>query len=705
MPSKVDFRTCELQNRPSQVAFDINFGRRHYSYAACRYPDTFHRDITHLNDQVLKVAFLNNDGGWKGVYSDSAEDFTPSDTWRGPTVDFLRTAAQMSGVKSQVMAPPAMLTKAAKQFYRREINNMDLCVYATTLGFLDICVALMLIDNSRASTTDWIIISTFELYLVVKNDDPKSIVEQLKRNTELIFRPYKATTWLFMALFVIPVFGMLLLYHEYGQSYSIFPEVRSVMVHDKMDSNCSTRIDEEMVPMHEHIVSATHKAFLASNEATYGSPIYSTGGHLTLLGFTFFILLNYSVYTANLTAMLTYELNKTPIRSLDDAINKRMRLCAQRRVIQWIQRQYKVNLNSFAIEPTDEGGDGGHGFTSPHLDPRKRVFDFLDPKKAKSGDKRYCEAAIVIADDLDVLHSQQSHCNKTVVGGAVSRFEVGIPVYEGRSAMILPMLLKLKNNGVYDRLYIASRPYPACPVSHSSQTYGDTASIGIGRLMGLWIFLAVTAASSMIVRYVLRRRRQHKEHWSEPLKAVNQHGEVIHLIEDPEIPIAGKYYTDHRSGRKFLHGSQAPKASISDQILVDARKLFERGFRLKSLRDLEHRTMEAEREHEVQESLSAHTLYGGVIDREERNEEDERKNELRGSNKTILTSLSEPLSLVEPEGIKNGAGQRRGLSLRQLVCDDGMPALQLNIAPSSQNGKKRRKKTRRRRQQQRESHQ
>lgn len=148
-----------------------------YSYSTCGHINAFTSwslDVAFQNVS-LNVVYLTNTGGWKGSYCTSSD----SASCTGPTVDvwnqiFERGASPSiaSTFTSKSLASGANFSLQVQRQMFEEDPDMDstftACVYATGMGFVDICVGAATIKPSRVMITDMIQLGAEPVVLVVK---------------------------------------------------------------------------------------------------------------------------------------------------------------------------------------------------------------------------------------------------------------------------------------------------------------------------------------------------------------------------------------------------------------------------------------------------------------------------------------------------------------------------------------------------------
>ncbi|CAB9497408.1 glutamate receptor [Seminavis robusta] len=479
----VDPLNCTLASRRSSAFAHSN---RHYSYATCGHMDIF----THvqrfkaLEGQIFKVGFNSNSGGWLGAYNKDKQHYQgPIDNWSGPVVDFVIQAARIGRFQMEITPPPPTLWVHSVEYFESE-SNFDFCVYAASLGYLDMCVAQYTITERRAASTDWLTLGSVGIYLIVNRDaDNGRDLNYFFRSIATIFSPFTPHTWLFICAFVIPILGILMVVHERGRgASSSYPTEEVVlMTNDKTGESMIKKIP---IPIYMSIIKSIYVAFLAVMQQTYDPAVSTLGAMLNLLGIAFFILTIVAVYTANLAAILSHNVENVVVSNLDDAIAAGYRFCSERKNMESVLNVFPtLDRNRFVVDPPEIGGDGEPGFTCSACQSRARVFDFLDPLRANR-DPKYCHAAIAPEEDLDVFASKALHCNKTIVGKPVQMVQTGMPVFENVSPQLISFFLKLQNDGVYDAGLLANKPNSRCTMPG-----GDDNAVGltISQLSGIWV--------------------------------------------------------------------------------------------------------------------------------------------------------------------------------------------------------------------------
>ena len=567
----VDTDNCDLRHSPSTWFTEAS---RYYSYATCRYPDVFANDFSLLAGETIRVGLNANEGGWKGSYLIGDPELAGDlDQWSGPSIDFVRAATKLGNVTMNITEPPEFLVNRSFALFN-DSSKFDLCIYATSLGFLDMCVAQYTITEQRAGLVDWVVLNTQDLYLITARSRELPFGwERFVQSVRTIFLPFENETWIFIVFFVIPTLGMLLIVHEHSVQGSAFPATEKVIRYEEDEP---PEIIDRYIPIYEHMVKSVYTSFLALLQMEYRLSVVTLGGKLHLIGASFFILVLLAVYTANLAAILTKESSKVEIESLKDAIDQRFRLCGSRKHMEIVTALHSFDTNFFVADPMELGGDGAPGFSCENCNVRNRVFDFIDFDKASAGDPNYCHAAVAPLEDLDVVHAQGKHCDKTNAGGVVGHAETGMPVFEGLSHELIPLLLKLKNNGIYEKQLLDWRPDPRCKQSDLISG-GETASLNVEQLSGIWVVSFALSVIGLCASVAIPRVLNHQRSTFQRVMGYTQAGEQINLLERHDSWIHEKAEVCQKTGRKLLREPMVrhPRSRLS---LPNPLSLFQLGY-------------------------------------------------------------------------------------------------------------------------------
>ncbi|CAB9525071.1 receptor ionotropic, kainate 3 [Seminavis robusta] len=515
----VDPLNCSLYHKPSSI-----FPNIHYSYATCGFMDsfTYSERIKSLSGRVLKVALNANTGGWMGAYNQEGS-FATNPYWTGPVVDFMVDAAQRGGFAFNVTQPPKWIEAEAAKFFGN--SSFDLCVYATSLGFLDLCIGAYTITDKRASVTPFIELGSDPVYLVTFVDDKTgaNYMETFFNSLLTIFQPFTPGSWIMIAFICLPVLGLLMIFHEYGTPGSAFPDTHEVMKTHVTTGEKS--LEHRSIPRRQHIPKALYMSYLSFFNGSYDPVVITVGGKINLLAILSFVLLVLAVYTANLAAILTQDASKSPIDSLDKAIRANYQFCASRKVATRIIDLFGVDPGRIVPDPEYLGGDGKPGFNCRDCEARERIFDYMT--KSQDFDRSmYCNAALASLEDLQVLHRYQSHCDKAKVGDVLAYRDFGIPIASSVSDELMSWLYQMKYEGVLDRHIFAATPQSQCPEREGEEGI----ALNVEQLTGIWTVVFGFAFAGLMAT-MLGPMFKKKDKWAE--KKLNRYDQWCNPVENP----------------------------------------------------------------------------------------------------------------------------------------------------------------------------
>lgn len=527
----VDPNNCDLLNKRSRLFPESN---RFYSYATCWDMDSFTQNnrLGSLEGRVLRAGFNSNSGGWLGAYGAASPGVAqgqhfkgPVDRWSGPVVSFVTEAARAGNFLINITEPPEFLRPHSLEYFGP--SNFDYCVYTTALGYLDFCVAQYTVTDQRASTTDWLLLGSQDIHLVVFIDqEGGSAWQNFRDSTKTIFQPFTQETWMFIIFLVIPLLGGLMVVHEYGHAGSAFPKMESVVeIDDEKDGQ--QEIKERKVPLYRHIVRSVYIGYLSVLQQNYSQSVVTYGAMLNLLGISFFILTIIAVYTANLAAILTQQPTRITVSGLEEAVARGYKVCAERKTLEIVQALYpNITESTFVKDPDYLGGDGKPGFVCSLCQSRRRVFQMIQPSKVAKNDS-FCHVAIAPLEDLEVEKQNGEFCSLDIVGEVVGQVQTGMPVYEGVSAELISLLLKLKNDGVYDKEVLAARPESQCQPA----AQGEGSALSIQQLTGIWVVSFGFALAGLIVTFLMPRIERCRKKHVQSVIGYDQTGQRINMLE------------------------------------------------------------------------------------------------------------------------------------------------------------------------------
>jgi hypothetical protein len=552
----VDPNNCTLQHTRS-IGYPSYVSIRFYSYATCGSLDSFTGTarLRSLEGQTFRVGINHHPGGFTGAYHKNGSQYIgPLEDWSGVIVDFFRVASQIGKFNMTLTTPPTFLqNRSVAGVYA---NPFDECIYATTLGYLDFCIGTYAATTARIAATDFALISSSNFKLLRTGD---SASDTWVANAGTIYQPFQEETWIFMILFVIPVMGLLFIVHEWNQRGSLYRKTTYVVISHK--DSAVDEIQGRTTPWYRHMMRSIYMAFLSVLQARYNNPLVTQGARIHLIGFSFFILTLLAVYTANLAAILQFQLFIPQVVSIESAVVQGYKICALREIA-YIAMQNKPQLHptTFIFDPVD----GKPGFyTVP--DRRSRALAYLDENLAEDETnmkvphplRKYCHAALAFEEDLQIEQTAGRNCDKVFVGETVGTLDVGIPLFESVSKAMSSLIWKLKNDGYVFKLIANHTPVNTCSqkATVNMADFGAGGkSLNISDLSGIWLVSFGFALFGLLMTLSNHMKKRREKTAVRSLYRVDQHGQRLNRLErdDGWIHEEGvKVFIGHRGHLKW----------------------------------------------------------------------------------------------------------------------------------------------------------
>lgn len=179
----------------------------YYSYPTCGYLDdrSPETQAKMLQQQIVRVAYLNNSAGFSGAYFLSGK-------WQGPTRDYWQQILSTAQAAPQTtieltVSPwpntslpwPAMVMQPFRTDFPTSKSIFDSCVYATGLGYVDVCIGAFTINEARIKVSQMVEFFKVNVQLVVKQTIvPPSTADLVNA----VYAPFTNGLWLMLFGFV-----------------------------------------------------------------------------------------------------------------------------------------------------------------------------------------------------------------------------------------------------------------------------------------------------------------------------------------------------------------------------------------------------------------------------------------------------------------------------------------------------------------------
>lgn len=484
------------------------------SYATCGYLNPRFGSkrqkevIDGTNNRTLRVALLDESAGWTGAYSSDGQHFVgPWQKWSGTTVSFIQKAALQGEFSLRLVDPSTEfeaqnLTLRAQEYYDGSKSAFDLCVYATSTGFVDLCIGDFTITDRRVFETEWIKLQTRYLRMAVPftyNDN--DVLDDLWT----FVKPFQWQTWLFMLFFVVPVMAVLFFVFDDGQNSILLKyEPVATAIHKKNDDleqsldsgkperrqskkeDYEEHVELQYVPWYTRLGRTLSVTYLSLVTRSYNVQVVSLPSKINFYGMTIFLFGFGSTYFANLAAQLTVQQLSVPVSSFEEALLRNYRFCTTRKKYDVVRSFHPtIQPEQFVLDEVDglPGFENHEGSVA-----RELVLAQIDPVKAEAGDTSYCHAAILPDEDLEFFNSESKYCGIMTVGGNVAAEAIGIPISSARGRdlrMPYAFLVALENRGDFVKELVGGSPQSLC--SADALLNSKDTGFSIRQMGGVWM--------------------------------------------------------------------------------------------------------------------------------------------------------------------------------------------------------------------------
>jgi len=278
--------------------------------------------------------------------------------------------------------------------------------------------------------------------------------------------------------------------HEYGSPGSAYPKTEPVLI---KQSDGEIKVVVRPIPLKKHVGNSLYTGVLSLFQGSYDLTVVTPGGKVNLLAIASFIMLILAVYTANLAAILTTDAKKTSVGSIEAAIRMGYNFCAERQLANTIIETYGLDPDRIVPDPVEIGGDGKPGFNCPHCKARERTLAMM--KRTHNDPSMYCNAAVTKIEDLQVMHRDGKHCDKTKVGESLGQKTIGIPIFDAHATALSSLFHKLKGEGAMEKVLRANTPESQCSVP--AEEHG---ALDPQHLTGIWVVTFGLALIGLFLR-------------------------------------------------------------------------------------------------------------------------------------------------------------------------------------------------------------
>mmetsp|Transcript_10600 Transcript_10600/g.30180 ORF Transcript_10600/g.30180 Transcript_10600/m.30180 type:complete len:623 (-) Transcript_10600:101-1969(-) len=458
----VDPANCTRPNEPSVF---LPLSSLHYSYATCGYVDTFQQRVVSddLANRTLRVSYPP-DGTWELTT-------LPDGSKAGAYNDlFFDIAAEWNITVVEVPIPEVSISQFDSVF--------TACIHAIAINSTDVCIASFWVTVERTTMVEFPHgIHHDKFYLVTRMYSSQiTFAEMISRP----FLPFHWQLWL-VILGTLIVVAVLYAWVEGQHTKGSLPS----------PDGSSSSGDSSA---HPHWISDAPDAVNESFMGFFtGAPLYApttAPGKIIVTGFAFLILVLITSYTASLTAFFTKTDISVQFLDLDDAIQKRAKICVYESVRRSLVSTYP-NL------------DGLYVIAEQYVEEGDDMMDLID--------RGVCDTAIMTENDF--LFLQNQHCDKVLVGQPVFLLVCALSVTQDISQAISSEMVEREMLGTWAEMVQANKdmfmPEPNCPALSDA---GDSPALGVREMAGVLIIFALMLLGAIVVQIVLMSMKTKHAH-------------------------------------------------------------------------------------------------------------------------------------------------------------------------------------------------
>ncbi|CAK9030464.1 unnamed protein product [Durusdinium trenchii] len=434
----VKLSECQVTVEPSE-----NYPGLGWSYTTCGYRDSFSRtNITEsLRGKTLRVQFLGNTGGWKGNYcTGNLGEACVDQRGFGPVQNFFDLVVGSAGIKVQQISelPEAVYAQRARLGQR---SNFDLCIWATGMGFLDLCVASLVMLPRRSDASPFVSLWAEPTILVgptVSSAEEVTFGQMLSA----AFRPFSPELWLALLCVVITC-SLVITYFETSQ-HGQFNDIRS-----------------KRLRAAEAVYRALYSLFMCESRF---EP-QTLGGRIVGLGLAFMCILFVCGYTATLASFLVEERRLEPnVEDLNDAIRLNKRICA-----------HPSHILTLKV----------HGVPESNIVPMSVRSEILPSIGVE--ESSICQVGVLSEEDFVSAQATNggSFCNLQRIGPAVGSHMVGLSVSEKWSRQLSFAIMAAAADGHLQRALRQHHPEDYCTaINLATQNTAEPEALTVQSMAG-----------------------------------------------------------------------------------------------------------------------------------------------------------------------------------------------------------------------------
>lgn len=323
----VDHENCEVPREPYST-FLPNV-TAYVSYATCgslKNVATLKDRMEELRGRTLVGFPVEATGGLYGARYEDGE-------WQGPVVDFIDDVADKYKFQvNKTETLPDWVYKKAADFYATPPTKFDVCVFAASIGVVDLCIGQFGVSPEREKMTTMVRLQSEKVILVVEEGESSTKLGQAVR---LVFSPFSAGAW----MMIIIGFGALVLALLFFERDNAFFQGRW----------------HKRIAAAFRILATAFSQLEVHRGAGGHDAVQAEPGKMLLIGTCFYMFLLASLYTANLASIYTTAKETNPVRNADDLIAQNYRISGEQKNLDFFNHRHPdVDPNNLVSVPGEK---------------------------------------------------------------------------------------------------------------------------------------------------------------------------------------------------------------------------------------------------------------------------------------------------------------------------------------------------------------
>ena len=413
---------------------------RTISYAACGSldtPTTGDSLRSNLVGKTLKVAILENSGGWMGSYK-SSKATSKYNGYVGPVVDIIDAVQREASFRIDVDHTLPLFAKAIA----KSSSKFTQCVALVGLGYYDLCIGDFSITSARHLHAEFFTLKNDPVYLISRIDS----VYNPSLALGFVFLPFQGEVWTGLACFIL-LYAIVGFLQEIAYGRQIKGKrgnTRNTWVSGRDAAEKREKCIALTFGLWENIFSYFAVFFSGGEpQSRYDSPPLSS--KFTLVSLAWLVTLSLAVYTGEAASIFSVYRTNHEVESIEAAVAGGHKICCSRATTTPVMELYPTAI----ILPDPVDSKGG-------LVKRTDIFKYMEG--------RQCDVGVITKQDLEAEHSANPprHCDIHIVGDPITYVGRGVPIISNVHRELSWHLQRAKNKGLWTKVLDKWRPTPAC---------------------------------------------------------------------------------------------------------------------------------------------------------------------------------------------------------------------------------------------------